>query len=756
MLRLFSVRFNKFGAYTALAIAPILLIGSATLSKPHPSLAQSSAAQSSASNAATFTLPNQVDKGTTVRIDGSSSLQTINTTLKQRFEQQFNGTKVELSEAGSEAALQALIDEQVDLVGMGRVLTAEEKAQGLVEVPLARHKIAIVVSPENSFSGDLTVEQFGQLFRGEIQDWSELGGSAGAIRFVDRPEVSDTRQAFKNYPVFQGAPFQTGSNAAVVEADQTDAVVKALGEDGLGYAIVDQVTDRSDVRILSMHEVLPTDARYPFSQPLTYVYKGPEPNLAVQSFLGYATAAENQSLVDSSSWAGGAAEGDRAADGSAADGSAADGSATDATAGGVAAGGVAAGGVAGSADGSATAGADGTAGTTGDSADAGVAGRDGFDGNAEGLGDPTGRVTGDADDASGRAGNFRWWPWLLLPLLAGGLWWLLGRGGGGGGGAIAPAAAGVDKSRLILTPRNCKTAYAYWELSDRDQRYLNASSNRSLSLRLYETLADARGVGASRNLIQQVNCADNAQDQHLSIPVDDRDYFVELGVENDGEWTVLERSDSVRVPSCQSSQGSFPGIGSANVPSKTAPGKTASVVPLSKTAAAKTTAAKNIASKTTASKTNAAVATGLAGAAGAAGVAAMGKQRAQASRQQVLNGATQGASVTPSQIILVPRNQSDAYVYWEVDPARHKALRESGGQTLKLRIHDVTNIDMDTQAPLGTQEYICDEHSQDKQVSLPNGDRDYLADLGYETPDGRWLRLARSLPVRPSSHSVSV
>ncbi|MEM9089377.1 MAG: DUF4912 domain-containing protein [Cyanobacteria bacterium P01_F01_bin.53] len=750
MLRLSSVRFNKFGAYTALAIAPILLIGSATLSKPHPSIAQSSAG-----SAAMFTLPNQVNKGTTVRIDGSSSLQTINTTLKQRFEQQFKGTKVELSEAGSEAALQALIDEQVDLVGMGRALTAEEKTQGLVEVPLARHKIAIVVSPENSFSGDLTVEQFGQLFRGEIQDWSELGGSAGAIRFVDRPEVSDTRQAFKNYPVFQGAPFQTGSNAAVVDADQTDAVVKALGEDGLGYAIVDQVTDRSDVRILSMHEVLPTDARYPFSQPLTYVYKGPEPNLAVQSFLGYATAAENQSLVDSSSWAGGAA------DGSAADGSAADGSATDATAGGVAAGGVA-----GSADGSATAGADGTAGTTagttGDSADAGVAGGDGFDGNAEGLGDPTGRVTGDADDASGRAGNFRWWPWLLLPLLAGGLWWLLGRGGGGGG-AIAPAAAGVDKSRLILTPRDCKTAYAYWELSDRDQRYLNASSNRALSLRLYEDLVDATvGRGSSRNLIKQVNCSDNGHDQHFNIPIDDRDYFVELGVENDGEWTVLDRSDSVRVPSCQSSQGSFSGIGSATVPGKIVPGKTASVVPLSKTAVSKTTAAKNIASKTPASKTpasktNAAVATGLAGAAaGAAGVAAMGTQRAQASRQQVLNGAAPGESVTPSQIILVPRNQSDAYVYWEVAPARHQALRASGGRTLKLRIHDVTNIDMDTQAPLGTQEYICDEHSQDKQVSLPNSDRDYLADLGYETTDGRWLRLARSLSVRPSSHSVSV
>jgi phosphate transport system substrate-binding protein len=668
------IKLHKLGIYASLAIAPMVLIGSVL--KLDPLMAQSLLAQSGET---TFTLPTRVDEGTTLKIDGSSSVATINSALEQQFENKFKGTQVDVAATGSDAALAALLEDKVDLVGLGRSLTAEEKAEGLVEVPLSRHKIAIIVSPENSFSQDLTIDQFAKIVRGEITDWSELGGTAGAIRFVDRPEISDTRQAFPNYPVFQEAPFETGATADPVSEDQTDAVVEALGKDGIGYAIVDQVADREDVKILSMHKVMPTDAKYPFSQPLTYVYKGPEPNPAVRAFLGYATAPENQALVESA----------RAAGATAAAG--------------------------------ADINADTNAETEAGTAPAGT-------GTVESTGEPNPEAaTGSTDttaesetDATGR----NWWPWLLLPLLAGGLWWLLGRGAGP---AAAPIAAGIDRSRLILTPRNCKTAYAYWELSDRDQQSLR---DRQTMLRLYEERSNNGLAGSSPALIQQINCAAGNQDQHFNIPVDDRDYFVELGYEQDGQWTVLERSNSVRVPACSpetSGRDSFTEV-------RTTPGTAPSVT-----------------SRATAVKT---AAMGTA----AMGTAAIGNalgNRQTVGRETVGQGIS-AEQTAQNQIILVPRDGHNAYAYWEVSPTHKQSLRDMGGEHLKLRIHDVTNIDMDVQPPLGTQEYACDAYSQDKHVTLPDRDRDYLAELGYETVDGRWLRLARSLSVRNSPHSASV
>jgi phosphate transport system substrate-binding protein len=460
-----------------------------------------------------------------------------------------------------------------------------------------------------------------------------------------------------------------------VSEDQTDAVVESLGKDGIGYAIVDQVANREDVKILSMHKVMPTDAKYPFSQPLTYVYKGPEPNPAVRAFLGYATAAENQTLVESARAAGAAA---------------------------------------GTAEGTNAAGTDDTTANI-DTTPAGAA-----DGTGEadtGAADTEG-TTGNAEDATANASGRNWWPWLLLPLLAGGLWWLLGRGAGP---AAVPVAAGADRSRLILTPRNCKTAYAYWELCDRDQQSLR---DRQPLLRLYEERSNNGSVGSNRVLIQQVNCTADNPDQHFNIPVDDRDYFVELGYEQDGQWTVLERSNTVRVPACSPSSSARDSVIDVGTPS--AP-------PVSRATALKT----------------AAVGTA------AVGTAALGATLGN--RQQETYGqSTSTGQTAQNQIILVPRNGHDAYAYWEVSPTQKQSLRDMGGEHLKLRIHDVTNIDMDVQPPLGTQEYACDAYSQDKHVTLPDRDRDYLAELGYTTADGRWLRLARSLSVRNLSHSASV
>ncbi|MBW4540744.1 MAG: DUF4912 domain-containing protein [Myxacorys chilensis ATA2-1-KO14] len=257
--------------------------------KVRPALAQSASPSA-------FSLPDAVPKGTTVRISGSSSMAAINQALKQRFETQYPETSIDIGYTESATGLQDLRDGKIDLAAIGRSLTAEEEAQGLVAIPVTRNKIAIVVSPTNPFRGNLTTTQFAQIFRGEITDWSQVGGAPGAIRLIDRPDTSDTRQAFQNYPAFQDAPFASGATAAKTREDSTEAMLQDLGTNGVGYAIAYQLVNQPSVRIVPMHTTLPDDPRYPFSQPLSYVYKG-TPSPAIAAFLGYATAPAAQSII---------------------------------------------------------------------------------------------------------------------------------------------------------------------------------------------------------------------------------------------------------------------------------------------------------------------------------------------------------------------------------------------------------------------------------------------------------------------------
>ncbi|AFY41161.1 DUF4912 domain-containing protein [Nostoc sp. PCC 7107] len=252
----------------------------------------------SATDTPSFSLPQTVENGSTVRVDGSSSLALINQNLKAGFEKQFAGTKIDVANNGTDAAINAVLEGKTDIAAIGRGLTPEEKAQGLEQVRLHREKIAIIVGEENPFKGSLTDKQFARIFRGKsVTDWSQLGGPAGKIRVIDRPDTSDTRQALNNYPVFKAAKFATGDTATKLTEDNTAEIVKQLGKDGISYARVNQISKLPGVRVLQLHQALPNDPKYPFSQPLVYVYKK-NPSPAVAGFLGFALAKPGKQAIE--------------------------------------------------------------------------------------------------------------------------------------------------------------------------------------------------------------------------------------------------------------------------------------------------------------------------------------------------------------------------------------------------------------------------------------------------------------------------
>lgn len=100
-----------------------------------------------------------------------------------------------------------------------------------------------------------------------------------------------------------------------------------------------------------------------------------------------------------------------------------------------------------------------------------------------------------------------------------------------------------------------------------------------------------------------------------------------------------------------------------------------------------------------------------------------------------------------SRIVLMPRDPQWAYTYWDVSNEHKEDLRRQGGQQLALRIYDVTDISLDYQSPHSIQEYPCDELAREWYLPMPVSDRDYVVDVGYRASDGRWLVLARSVPV---------
>jgi phosphate transport system substrate-binding protein len=615
----------------------------------------------------TFPLPKNVKSGTVVQINGSRSMAKINEALAQEFEKRFSGTDVKVSYEGTKAALKAVLDDKNDLAAIGRPLTDAEKAKGLVAIPVTRNKIAMIVGKNSPFKDGLTINQFAQIFRGQVTDWSKLGGPKVKIRLVDRPDSSDTRQAFQNYPVFKSAPFKTGGDVIKLKQDSTEAVINALGNNGIGYAIADQVVKNPNVRVVPMHNVAPTDPRYPFSQPLSYVYKGPKPSPGVQAFLGYATASDSQKVVETARVANAKAQTK-------------------------------------------------TTSVAPQKAQKAVSGE-----NSRTLEATKRSANLVASNQSAADETLPWWlPYGLLGGLGLGLlgWWLKRKDSQVVPTAVASATAVARPpvttitpvaaasfaeprlSRIVITPRNSKSVYAFWEIPDEVKQDMRQQGGRDLKVRLYD-VTDIDMSSQTPHSVQEFDCNDSERDLHIPITESNRDYIAELGyVTDDGRWLEIAGSEHVRVPGDQHQASQFD---APNIP--------------------------------------------MAGAA-LAGVAAVGAavKSFAGDRKPRATDETNNARV-----VLVPHSPEDAYVYWEIPEERKAELEGQGGRLLGLRLYDTTGINLDEELTLPTDQYDCTSCS-DLHIQIPRSDRDYVAELGYVTEDGDWLKIARSETVKvPSS-----
>jgi phosphate transport system substrate-binding protein len=244
-----------------------------------------------------FPFPETVARGTTITIDGSTSMAQINQALKNAFEQQFSGTIVNINAKGSEHGLRELLAGKIDLAASSRPLTPQEEEQGLVATPVTQDAIAIVVGINNAFRRGLREDQVVDIFAGRIANWSQLGGENAPIRVINRPPVSGTRKIFQEL-VLKGDNFGDKPNFTTMQRDATTPILSALATDGISYATYSQVANQRTVRTVAIDGLIPEAPNYPYKRTLYYIYKQPATS-AVQAFLGYVTSTQGERVIKS-------------------------------------------------------------------------------------------------------------------------------------------------------------------------------------------------------------------------------------------------------------------------------------------------------------------------------------------------------------------------------------------------------------------------------------------------------------------------
>ena len=129
-------------------------------------------------------------------------------------------------------------------------------------------------------------------------------------------------------------------------------------------------------------------------------------------------------------------------------------------------------------------------------------------------------------------------------------------------------------------------------------------------------------------------------------------------------------------------------------------------------------------------------------------------------RPQELQGVDQRLPDLPesygeNRIVLLPRDPSWLFTYWELVQEYKEAARQAGGEMLAIRLYDVTGTGFRGPEAHLTHEHDCAEWARSWYMPVPTAGRDYLVEIGYRGANG-WFPLARSNsvsvpPDRPSA-----
>ena len=239
------------------------------------------------------------DLSGTISLAGSTSMEKLCEALSESFMEANPSVTVTTEYTGSGAGLESLAAGSIDIGNSSRHLKEEESATGAVENVVAIDGIAVITNTSNTVT-DLTSDDLAKIYKGEITNWSELGGADEAIVVIGREAGSGTRAAFEELLEVEDAC------QYAQELDSTGAVLAKMASTSgtIGYVSLDVVDDT--VIGMSLNGVEPTEENilagdYLLSRPFVMATMGEisEQNELVQAWFDYIASEDGKNVISS-------------------------------------------------------------------------------------------------------------------------------------------------------------------------------------------------------------------------------------------------------------------------------------------------------------------------------------------------------------------------------------------------------------------------------------------------------------------------
>jgi len=234
-------------------------------------------------------------------VAGSSTILPITQECANLFMEENPLAYISVAGGGSGHGIKSAGSGEIDIGQSSRNVKDSELLNypDLVLFSIGKDSVAVIINSNNPLADslDLTIEQLGRVFSGEIDNWSQLGGENHEIEVYTREEGSGTREVFTEYVLGEK---QFAATASVKPSNGEMRASVANNRYGIAYVSLGYVDETVSAVIVDGVEAAVENVQsgeYPITRILWIFTRG-MPNKLEAAFITFIQGPEGQAVVE--------------------------------------------------------------------------------------------------------------------------------------------------------------------------------------------------------------------------------------------------------------------------------------------------------------------------------------------------------------------------------------------------------------------------------------------------------------------------